>query len=489
MQRKDIFIQRVRWGGPTALPILLSLTLGVGNLGCHKSAQAAPAPQTGSAAPAVPQVPAPFASPPILTGVPDVATLVAKVKPAVVNITAIHDAKPSRLNGFDVDPFGGMFGAPSEGDRAPRQRGLGTGFILDASGKVATNAHVVEGADRVRVKLADEREFPAKVIGRDARLDLAVLQLEGASSLPVASLGSSDGVRVGEYAVAIGNPFGLSHTVTMGIVSAKGRTIGASQYDDFIQTDASINPGNSGGPLFNLQGQVIGINTAINPQGRGIGFAIPIDMFKEVMPQLLSTGQVARGKLGVVIQSMDAPLAKTLGLEAPRGALVGDLEKGGPAERAGLRSGDVILAVNGSEVRDAHELPRVIARHAPGSRVNLKVMRNKAAQTVGVTLDTLQEERPRLAPASLDGKSSPVPGGYGLELGEAQGGGARVLRVKPGGAADESLAPGDVILEVNQRSVATTSEAVKALQDAPLGPVLMKIRRQGATRFVAVERK
>ena len=368
----------------------------------------------------------------------------AKVKPAVVNITAIHDAKPTRFRGIEIDPFGGMCGPPGERG-APRQRGLGTGFILDSSGKVATNAHVVEGADRVRVKLADERVFDAKVIGRDARIDLAVLQLEGANNLPVASLGSSEGVRVGEYAVAIGNPFGLSHTVTMGIVSAKGRTIGASQYDDFIQTDASINPGNSGGPLFNLQGQVIGINTAINPQGRGIGLAIPIDMFKEVMPQLLATGQVARGKLGVVIQSMDPPLAQSLGLDSPKGALVGDLEKGGPAAKAGLRAGDVILEVNGDAVRDAHELPRAIARHAPGSRVNLKVMRNKSPQLVGVTLDKLRREAER-DPASLNGKAAPCPAATACRA--TRRAAALVQRVKPGGAADESLAPGDVILEV-----------------------------------------
>jgi serine protease Do len=490
---RPLFAQQPRAIGILALPVLLSLSLA--SAGCQRTAQAAPTP-TAAAQPASPsplaQVPAPFATPPILAGTPDIATLVAKVKPAVVNITAIHDVKQSRVGGFgEMDPFGGAipFGRGGREGGTLHQRALGTGFIIDPAGKIATNAHVVEDADRVRVKLADEREFNAKVIGRDARLDLAVLQLEGAKDLPVASLGSSEALRVGEYAVAIGNPFGLSHTVTMGIVSAKGRAIGASQYDDFIQTDASINPGNSGGPLFNLQGQVIGINTAINPQGRGIGFAIPVDAFKDVLPQLLTTGTVARGRLGVHIQGIDAPLAKTLGLDKPTGALVGELETGGPGERAGLKAGDVILEVDKDVIDDAQELPRVVAKHAPGSKVSVKVLRNKTPQTMSVTLDALKDDTAQAVPASGSDKRSPVPGGYGLELGDARGGGARVERVLPGGAADESLAPGDVILEVNRQSVATTAEAVKALQGAPQGAVLLKVRRNGQARFVAVERK
>ncbi len=233
---------------------------------------------------------------------------------------------------------------PRRGEETAKQQALGSGFVVDAQGHVVTNAHVVNEADVVKVKLSDDREYQAKVVGKDERLDVAVLLLEGApKNLPVASLGQSGALRVGDYVVAIGNPFGLGNTVTMGIVSAKGRSIGAGPYDDFIQTDASINPGNSGGPLFDLHGQVVGINTAINPQGRGIGFAIPIDAVKErPAPHLLATGHVVRGRLGVLIQGMDEDLAKALGMDQPRGALVGRVESAvqrtKPASRMAMSS-------------------------------------------------------------------------------------------------------------------------------------------------------
>lgn len=271
----------------------LLVTLGA-FAGCqHNLAQAA---GTGAAG-ATPISPAPFATIPVLPGTPDVATLVARLRPAVVNITTVHDVPmprtaewslPFNFGPFQGHPSGhpGTHGDPDDGEPGGvmKQRALGSGFIVAADGKVVTNAHVVDGADEVKVKLSDEREFAAKVIGRDRRLDLAVLQLQGAKDLPVVALGASDSLRVGEYVVAIGNPFGLGDTVTMGIVSAKSRAIGAGPYDDFIQTDASINPGNSGGPLFNLRGQVVGIDTAINPQAKGIGFAIPINAVRDVLP-------------------------------------------------------------------------------------------------------------------------------------------------------------------------------------------------------------
>jgi len=474
-----------RFSSLTLAPALLVLGLA----GCQPAA-AAPPPSNGT------QASAPFASPPVLNGTPDVATLVAKVNPSVVNITAVHDVKQRKIP-FPFD-FGEMMpqaGRSRERDSVMRQRALGTGFILDANGHIATNAHVVEEADRVRVRLADKREYDAKVVGRDANLDLAVLELQGAPNkeLPVASLGQSEGVRVGEYVVAIGNPFGLGHTVTMGIVSAKGRSIGASQYDDFIQTDASINPGNSGGPLFDLKGQVVGINTAINPQGKGIGFAIPIDALKEVLPQLLTTGHVARGRLGVSIQEIDPSLAKALGMDRPKGALIGDVDPGGPADKAGLHSGDVILEVDKDQIEEAQELPRVVARHTPGSRVTLKVLRNKGTQSVDITLDKLKD-----AVADNDGggdsnmdaprKGGAAPTGYGLALGDAPGGGSRVQRVQPGAPADELLAPGDVILEVNHQGVGNASDTAKALQAAPKGTVLLKVRREGHTKYVAIDR-
>jgi serine protease Do len=387
-----------------------------------------------------------------------------------------------------------------DGDGVMKQRALGSGFIVEASGKVVTNAHVVEGADEVKVKLADDREFDAKVIGRDRRLDLAVLQLAGAKDLPVAALGASEGLRVGEYVVAIGNPFGLGDTVTMGIVSAKSRAIGAGPYDDFIQTDASINPGNSGGPLFNLHGQVVGINTAINPNGKGIGFAIPSDALRDVLPQLETTGHVARGRLGVGIQPVDAPLAKALGLDHPKGALVGDVEADGPAGKVGMKSGDVILAIDGADVSHAQDLPRIVARHAPGSKVSVTVMRDRTAKTMDVTLDALREQASARGEPSDDERDGNPPGeapvtrapGLGISLGDAQNGGAEIQRLTPGSDAEEDLRPGDVIIEVNRVHVANAQEAVRQMRATAAGePVLLKVKsRDGSrTRYVAIERK
>ncbi len=326
----------------------------------------------------------------MLTSMPDIAAIAGRVKPAVVSIF-VEQRVRAVPDGFEGFPFG------NAGGEGGVRRGQGSGFIVDGTGHIVTNAHVVSGADRVIVRLSDEREFKAKVRGRDEKLDLAVLELEAApKDLPVSALGSSGDLRVGEYVVAIGNPFGLGHTVTMGIVSAKSRTIGAGPYDDFIQTDASINPGNSGGPLFNLRGQVIGINAAINPQGQGIGFAIPVDALKDVLPQLLAKGSVARGKLGAVIQPVDRALASQIGLDHPRGALVHDLERQGAAARAGIQPGDVILKVDAQDVEHSQELPRLIARHAPGSKVRLEVQRKMAKQNVEVTLDELRETRTQL---------------------------------------------------------------------------------------------
>jgi serine protease Do len=481
-------------------PIVLATALGIG-AGCQRHvAQAAnPAPGVLAAGPATP---APFATPPVLPGTPDVATLVAKVTPAVVNITTIHDVHAPQQEfefPFGFDPFGvfpGMRrpggGGKGGGDQVFRQRALGSGFIVDGAGHVVTNAHVVEDADQVRVKLSDEREFDAKVKGRDPKLDLAVLELVGAQNLPSVSLGSSDGLRVGEYVVAIGNPFGLGNTVTMGIVSAKSRAIGAGPYDDFIQTDASINPGNSGGPLFNLLGQVVGINTAINPQGRGIGFAIPVDALKDVLPQLVSAGKVARGRLGVAIQSVDPALAKALGLDRPKGAMVAEVEPGGPADRAGLRAGDLIVRVDQTEIAHSGELPRTVAKHAPGSKVKVEYVRERAQRTVDVTLDELRDERAGRAPpeSAPQGRPTKAPSEFGVSLVDVPGQGVVVESVQPGGPADGKLERGDVIVEINRTPVSHAADAAKQVAASPAGrPVLFKTKRENVTRFVAIERR
>jgi serine protease Do len=479
---------------PTIVPLLLLAA------GCQHAASASP-PE-----PAAQTTPAPFPTPPVLPGTPDVATLVAKVRPSVVNITTVQQVRvPHGDYGFpggfgDLFPFfnqgpgrraPGLRPGPEEGDEVMKQQALGSGFIVDSQGHVVTNAHVVNEADVVKIKLSDDREFRAKVVGKDERLDVAVLQLQNApGDLPVAALGASEATRVGEYVVAIGNPFGLGNTVTMGIVSAKGRSIGAGPYDDFIQTDASINPGNSGGPLFNLHGQVVGINTAINPQGKGIGFAIPIDAVKDVLPQLIGSGHVARGRMGVVIQPMDEDLAKALGMDRARGALVEEVESASPAEAAGIKAGDVILAVDGQDVPRSEELPRMIARHAPGAHVKLTVLHEHQHRNVDVPLMALKDESESGAEPS-HGPSSDSAGRattLGIGIGE-QDGHVVVERVQPNGPADGKLRPGDVIDEVNGQPVHASTELSSKVHATPADrPVLLRVRRGGQARFVAIER-
>jgi serine protease Do len=373
-----------------------------------------------------------------------------------------------------------------------KQQALGSGFIVDAQGHVVTNSHVIDDANEVKVKLADEREYHAKVVGKDERLDVAVLQLENPpKDLPVAALGSSEALRVGEYVVAIGNPFGLGSTVTMGIVSAKGRTIGAGPYDDFIQTDASINPGNSGGPLFNLRGQVVGINTAINPQGKGIGFAIPIDAVRQVVPQLVSTGHVSRGRLGVVIQGMDEDLAHALGMDRAHGALVEEVEQGSPAEKAGIKSGDVIVSVDGQDVPHSVDLPRMVASHAPGTQVKLTYLRDKQSRDANVTLIPLEAEREHAQPSQgTDGVEGNRPStSLGIAVGEEDGH-VVVERVSPSGPSEGKLAQGDVIEEVNHQAVTSAGDLSSKLKSVPGDkPVLLRVRHGDQSRYVAIERQ
>jgi serine protease Do len=470
---------------------ILALSIGTG---CQGSASAASPPDSN------PQTPAPFAVPPVLPGTPDIATLAARVKPAVVNITTVQAVKVPRRDMPDLGDLFPFFGGPTRrspgggggrggGDDVIKQQALGTGFLIDDQGHVVTNAHVVDGANFVKVKLDDEREFKAKVVGKDTRLDVAVLALENAPhDLPVEALGESEATRVGEYVVAIGNPFGLGNTVTMGIVSAKGRSIGAGPYDDFIQTDASINPGNSGGPLFNLRGQVVGINTAINPQGKGIGFAIPIDAVKQVLPELLATGHVSRGQLGVVIQNMDEDLAKAVGLDRPRGALVEQVEPGGGADKAGLKSGDVIVSVDGQNVAHTEDLPRMIAPHHPGTQVKLGILRDRKTRDVSVTLGALKEDHERAESPSEPSATPGTSSSLGISIAEEDGQ-VIVRRVVPDGPADGKLRPGDVIEEIGHQPVTGAADVASKLQAAAADkPVLLRVRRGDQSRYVAIER-
>jgi serine protease Do len=340
---------------------------------------------------------------------PNLADLVEQVKPAVVNIstTRVERGRPWQMPGSpfprrfgERDPFEEFFERFFGGmgpQRELRLRSLGSGFIINRGGYIVTNNHVVENATDIKVALADAGEFDATVIGRDPKTDVALIKIDTKQDLPVAALGSSDKLRVGEWVMAIGNPFGLGHTVTVGIASAKDRIIGAGPYDDFIQTDASINPGNSGGPLFNLRGEVVGINTAIVATGQGIGFAIPINLAKTVLTQLHEKGRVTRGWLGVQVQRVTPELARAFGLDRPRGALVAEVLSNSPAERAGLQPGDVIIEFKGQPIDSMHELPWLVANTQPGTQVDVKLIRRQQQRIVPVIVGEMPEEQRQAA--------------------------------------------------------------------------------------------
>jgi serine protease Do len=434
-------------------------------------------------------------------GLPDFVTLAKKLSPVVVNISTTQvsgggQGMPSPFG--EDDPFSEFwkkfFGNPLP--RGPqRQKSLGSGFIIDRDGFILTNNHVVENAERIVVKLSDGREFDAKVVGRDSKTDIAVIKINDKGNLPVASLGDSDKVEVGEWTMAIGNPFGLDNTVTAGIVSAKDRHIGAGPYDNFIQTDASINPGNSGGPLINLRGEVVGINTAIFSRtggNIGIGFAIPINLAKELVPQLKSKGKVTRGWLGVVIQKVTPDLAESLGLDQARGALVANVAKDGPAERAGVKVGDVIVEFDGKEVRDSNELPILVARTPVDRKARLKVLRDKKEVTLTVTIGELKDEEV-VASATEKGDlgltvqrlTPQIAESLGLERVE----GLVITAVEPGSAGEEAgLRRGDVILEMDRKAVRNLAEYRKALEGVKKGKgILFLVRRGESTLFLALK--
>ena len=338
------------------------------------------------------------------------AELAKNMSPTVVNIkvTKVENV------GAQFMPFFKLF--PNMMPQVPESRpvqGAGSGVIISADGTILTNNHVVEGAKEVTVTLADKQEYTAEILGKDPKTDLAVLKIKPKGSLQAATLGDSDQLQVGEWVMAVGNPFGLSHTVTSGIVSAKGRVIGAGPYDNFIQTDASINPGNSGGPLYNMKGELVGINTAIIPGGQGIGFAIPINTVKPLVPQMVAKGEVTRGYLGVNIQSVTPELAKALTLSESKGALVSDVVSGSPAEKAGIQRGDVIVSYLGKSVAEARDLSRMVAESPVGENASLTILRNGARQEINVRVERpeVRKGRGRTCLASCCGKvGSPAPG-------------------------------------------------------------------------------
>jgi len=419
-------------------------------------------------------------------GLPDFSALVEQVGPAVVNI-AVSSVRASGgetagENPFADDPFYDFlrrFGVPVPGQGGqqggqPRvQQGVGSGFIVSPDGHVLTNAHVVDGATEVTVRLTDKREFKAKVVGVDKRTDVALLKID-AKNLPTVKIGDAEHAKVGEWVIAVGSPFGFDNTVTAGIISAKARRLPDETYVPFIQTDVAINPGNSGGPLFNLNGEVIGINSQIYSRSggfMGISFAIPIDTAMKVRDQLQKYGKVQRGRLGVLIQGMDDDLAQTFGLDKAKGALVSQVEPDGPAAKAGLESGDVILAVNGQEVKESTDLPRVIGDLKPGDKVKLQVWRNKASREFTATL----AEMPGEGSKPTAGKGAEKPSGkVGLALRQLESREASRLGV-PGGllvedvagpAAQAGVRPGDVIIAVNNQRVTTMQEMTARLDSA-----------------------
>ena len=439
---------------------------------------------------------APVAATPVLA-LPDFSALVESQGPAVVNISVARAARQAdaQIPGMEQLPeqFRKFLPQPPQegpdGD-GPSLQGVGSGFIISADGYVLTNAHVVKGADEVTVRLTDRRDFPAKVIGVDSRTDVALLKIE-ATKLPVVRVGSPDSVKVGNWVAAIGSPFGLENTVTAGIVSAKSRSLPSDSYVPFIQTDVAVNPGNSGGPLFNLSGEVVGINSQIYSRTggyMGLSFAIPIDVAMKVKDDLLQFGKVQRGRIGVTIQQIDKDLATSFGLDRPRGALVSGIEKGGPAEHAGLKVGDVILGVNGKLVEQSIDLPRMIGEGRPGADIKVEVWRDGKAREVGVKLgETPAEKVAEVVPAA--GKPSqlglvvrPLTQQEMAKLNTPHG---VVVERAEGPAAKAGIRAGDVIVALNSEPV-DSIEQMKAVVERSRDRVAVLVQRNATRFFVPV---
>jgi serine protease Do len=437
---------------------------------------------------------------PAIEGPESFADLAEQLSRAVVSIRVDRLAEPAFGSG---DLFEEFFGQPRDPEEPQRRRRRsvqagGSGFVISRDGYIVTNNHVIEEAQKIVVVFDDGVELEAEIVGRDPKTDLALLKIAG-DSYKVAPLGDSEQVRIGEWVMAIGNPLGLDHTVTVGILSAKGRRDFGNQriagpYDDFLQTDASINPGNSGGPLIDMRGNVIGINTAIARRGQGIGFAIPINMAKDLLPQLKSTGHVTRGWLGVQIQPVTKPLAKTFGLDEPRGALVGDVFDDSPASKANLKVGDVIVEFNGKDVKEFDDLPRIVASTPPGTEVKVRVLRDGKKKTLKAKLERMDDEE-EIQEASLDSTTSEwgfeaetVTSEIANRLGLEDAAGMVVTGVEPGSpAAEAGLRSGDVILQINRKQVSGAKELHSALEQEKDHATLL-IQRGASTMFLAIER-
>ncbi|MCL2074949.1 MAG: DegQ family serine endoprotease [Betaproteobacteria bacterium] len=443
---------------------------------------------------------------------PDFADLAEREGQVVVNISTTQIVRRHGFQAFpfsENDPMGELFrrffprDMPGMPGGESESRSLGSGFLISSDGYILTNAHVIDGADTVTVRLNDRREFRANVVGSDRRTDVALLKID-ASGLPVAKLGSSDKLRVGEWVVAIGSPFGFENSVTAGIVSAKGRALPQENYVPFIQTDVPVNPGNSGGPLFNMSGEVVGINSQIYSRSggyMGLSFAIPIDVAMEVQTQLRASGRVSRGRIGVVIQEVTRELAESFGLEKPTGAIVNSVEKGGPAAEAGIEAGDVILQFDNKIINRSDELPRIIAATKPGSKVKASIWRKGVSREVLLTVGEMQEDR---IPVARGGGRAPraereTPR-LGLSVSELSAEQRRQLGIASGLVIEEirsnvaraDLRVGDIILAVVQNGVSHEAKSVEQINRllAPLGKnanVTLLIRRGEQQIFVTVK--
>lgn len=434
------------------------------------------------------------------TQLPDFVQLVEKYGKGVVNISTVREARVVE----GADPFGfderhaeifRRFGFPFPFGGGPRQeperRGTGSGFIISADGLILTNHHVVDGADEIKVRLTDNREFTGKVLGSDAKTDIAVVKIE-AKDLPYLTMGNSDELKVGEWVAAIGSPFGLDNTVTSGIVSAKSRKLPSDQYVPFIQTDVAVNPGNSGGPLFNMKGEVVGINSQIfSTSGgfMGLSFAIPSNLAMQIKDQLVKNGKVTRGRIGVVIQSVTQDLAESFGMKAPKGAIVSQVEKDGPAAKAGLQEGDIITAVNGKAIDDSVDMPVIIGSMAPGSIAKLSIIRNNKDMTLNVKVEEAPNES-----ASSNASKTAAANKLGVtvrplndeEKAKAETEGLLVTE-STGAARKAGIREGDIIVNVNGVKIKKTDDLARVLEKNKNLRVLVQ-RRDGRI-FIPVRLK
>ena len=441
-------------------------------------------------------------------GLPSLSELIKSIKPSVVNISTTTVVKgpdvherffgPSNPGNPFRDFFGNDFFDKYFGDTPRREfkhKSLGSGFIIDRDGYILTNNHVVEKAQSIKVKLSDGKEYDAQVKGRDAKTDIALIKINTKQNLPVAMFGDSDKMEVGDWVVAIGNPFGLETTVTAGIISAKGRVIGAGPYDDFIQTDASINPGNSGGPLFNLKGEVVGINTAIVSGGQGIGFAIPINEAKAMLAQLKDKGKVDRGWLGVAIQRVTPEIAKNFGLQESEGALVADVTEQSPAEKAGIKTGDVIISFNGKKIKEMDTLPKMVGSTEIGKKVKINIIRDGKVIEKDIVVGELKEEGTQVS------KKAEVEKDFGvvvqditpeiakhMNLKDRKG--VIVTDVQPGSPAqDADIRSGDVIREIGRKPIRNVADFKAAMKKGSIKEGIVVLVKRENTTFYTVLRE